>query len=344
MEPGLFVGEDIMKPTSPGAPSADPFPFGWRFVRQQRPDGSEHLEKVPLTLQDVLHPQEGDTIPENTLHERLRRHSHDVIQRQLAPQATLLTLSDCIVDWGVPGLGNHSPDLLVLERDQPWPWRSWSTLRVKKEKARARLALELVSPNTRVNDVSNKVAEYEQAGVPLYVIVDQEEEDGPLSLLGYRVGPHGYERLPVDPEQGLLLEELGLRLLVRGDRLIFQDAVTGKELGDYNAVCEQLEGEVRAREKAERKAVRSDRKAAKEAKARQEAERKAAEEARARQEADRKAAEEAKARQEADRKAAEEAKARQEAERRGAEEKEATAKRIRELEAQLLQLQGEKKK
>jgi Uma2 family endonuclease len=335
-----------MKPTSPGAPSADPFPYGWRFVRQQRSDGTEQVEQVPLTLQDVLHPQEGDVIPENTLHERLRRHSHNVFQRLLARHANLLTLSDCIVDWGVPGLGNHSPDLAVLERDQPWPWRSWSTIRLKKQKARARLALELVSPNTRVNDVSDKVAEYEQAGVPLYVIVDQEAEDGPLSLIAYRTGPQGYERLLIDPEQGLLLEEFGVGLRVAGDRLIIQDAVTGKELGDYNAVCEELEAEVRAREKAERKVVRSDRKATKEAKARQEAERRAAEEAGARQEAEHRAAEEAAARREAERRATEEAGARREAEHRAAKEagaRQEAERRLRELEARIVQLQGEKK-
>jgi colicin import membrane protein len=317
-----------MKPTSPDAPSADPFRYGWRYVRKQRPDGTEHLERIPLTLEDVLHPQEDDVIPENTLHERLRRHVHSAFQRRLARHANILTLSDCLIDWGVPGLGNHSPDLGVLERDQPWPWRTWSTVRLKKEKARARLVLELVSPSKRVNDVGAKVAEYERAGVPVYVIVDQEEEDGPLSLIGYRAGPQGFERMPVDPEQGLLLEEIGVRLQVAGDRLIIRDAVTGNELGDYNAVCEQLESEVRAREKAERKATRLERKATKETKARQEAERKAAEAAR-------QTNEEAKARQEAERRAAE-------AERQMAAEKEAAALRIRELEARLLQHQKKK--
>ena len=46
---------------------------------------------------------------------------------------------------------------------------------------------EIVSPHTRDNDVVAKLAEYHRAGVPLYVIIDQETEGGPRRLLGYRL-------------------------------------------------------------------------------------------------------------------------------------------------------------
>src|SRR5258708_3626900 len=47
----------------PEAP--DPFRFGWRYLRKKRADGREVSVQVPLTLDDVLHPREGDHIPEN---------------------------------------------------------------------------------------------------------------------------------------------------------------------------------------------------------------------------------------------------------------------------------------
>ena len=36
------------------------FPYGWREVQRALPDGSVEFDRIPLTLEDVLHPQEGD--------------------------------------------------------------------------------------------------------------------------------------------------------------------------------------------------------------------------------------------------------------------------------------------
>ena len=44
------------------APADDPFRYGWRFVPRPTPDDPHHLEQVPLTLEDVLHPEVGDVI------------------------------------------------------------------------------------------------------------------------------------------------------------------------------------------------------------------------------------------------------------------------------------------
>jgi hypothetical protein len=45
--------------TGPSQPE-DPFRYGWRSVRRVRPNGVPEYEQVPLTLEDILHPQEGD--------------------------------------------------------------------------------------------------------------------------------------------------------------------------------------------------------------------------------------------------------------------------------------------
>jgi len=39
----------------------DMFPYGWRYVTRQR-NGEEELLQVPLTLDDVLHPEEEDYV------------------------------------------------------------------------------------------------------------------------------------------------------------------------------------------------------------------------------------------------------------------------------------------
>jgi Uma2 family endonuclease len=342
----------------------DPFRYGWRYVRRTQPDGTEEMDMVPLTLQDVLHPQEGDQIVENSRHERHRRHFQNVIERRLSRQPTRLSLSDCLIDWGREDLRPHCPDLIVLERDEPWPWASWSALHVRAEGARPLLIVEIVSPSTRDNDVVIKVEHYHRAGVPLYVILDEEEEEGPLRLLGYRYAPQAY--IPFGPdEQGRLpLELLGLYLTVLGDRVAIFDAATGQEQGNYVAVCEALEAEVKARQAAElardaaelaRDAAELARDAA--AKAQAAAEERQRDEAQARQSAEerersetqaRQAAEQARqaaeqARQEAERRERQQAEARVGAEQRAREEaqaRQAIESRLKELEAELQRLRG----
>ncbi len=306
----------------------NPFPYGWRYVTRTRPDGTAEVDMVPLTLLDVLHPQEGDQIPEDSRHERHRRHFQNVFETRLAPQANLLCLSDCLIDWDREVRG-HSPDLIVLERDGPWPWGSWGTLHVKQEGARPRLVVELTSPSTRGNDVGSKVEHYHRVGVPLYVIVDEEEEEGPLTLIGYRWQPKGYEVLPLDPAGRLLLEPFGVLLAIKGDRVAILDAATGQEIGDYGAITRALEAEVRAREAAEQRAREQ-------AQVRKEAEH-------ARAAAEQREREQAQAREAAERSRAEAEQARAEAEHRAQEQAQATLAmedRLKELEAQLQRLRG----
>ena len=61
-----------MQPTQPpDAPAADldPFRYGWRYVPTKLPDGTVELEQVPLTLEDLLHPEPEDVKPVRTRHE-----------------------------------------------------------------------------------------------------------------------------------------------------------------------------------------------------------------------------------------------------------------------------------
>jgi len=48
----------------------DPYPYGWRYIRFQNPDGEERWEQVPLTLEDIPHPQVGDFRMHSEEHER----------------------------------------------------------------------------------------------------------------------------------------------------------------------------------------------------------------------------------------------------------------------------------
>src|SRR2546423_13989801 len=91
----------------PTTPSGDQFRYGWRFVRRVGANGEADLEQVPLTLEDVLHPQEGDVIPVNRLQHKEVSFLYDVFEERLPRLRSGLVLADCLVDWGVPHIRNH---------------------------------------------------------------------------------------------------------------------------------------------------------------------------------------------------------------------------------------------
>ena len=239
-------------PIPPPTPADEnPFRYGWRFVRHTGPDGQETWEQVPLTLEDVLHPQEGDHISENDVHEQECRYLADIFNRRLRRAAGHRVFRDCLVNWGVAGIRNHSPDISVFSgivRPQAEPIGIFDLV---ASGGRCRMALEIVSPDTRSNDVERKFDEYYRAGVPLYVIVDQERESSPRQLRGYQVGPNGYEEIPLDAQGRLPLPFLGLSLGLRDNRLVGFDLPTGAEIGDYDQVDE-------ARQAAETQARQAD--------------------------------------------------------------------------------------
>jgi hypothetical protein len=73
---------------------ADPYRYGWRYVRRENPDGSSTMEQVPLTLEDVLHPQEGDQVTQSDAHQRRRRYLCNGLEAQLADDPTAVVLDD----------------------------------------------------------------------------------------------------------------------------------------------------------------------------------------------------------------------------------------------------------
>src|SRR5262249_13959658 len=106
---------------------------------------------------------------------------------------------------------------------------------------RPRLLIEVVSPNYRDNDVVIKVEHYHRARVPLYVIVDREQEEGPVKLIGYQYAPQEYEEMLPDAQGRLWLEPLRVWMGARGDGVVCYDGVTGEDRGDYIRVRQEAE-------------------------------------------------------------------------------------------------------
>ena len=301
---------------------ADPFRYGWRLVPRPTPDNPYHLEQVPLTLEDVLHPEEGDFIVHSDFHETDRMYLTAVLRARLEPSRRAIVLSDVRIAWDLPDLRAHGPDVMVIPGVRKR--RNWSTFEVAVERARPALIIEIVSPDARENDVVIKVEHYARAGVAQYVIVDDTGRGGTrrLRLLDYRLEGTAYRLQEPDADGRVYLAIADIWLGLQRDHAVCYDAA-GREIGDYVTVVRQAaKAEARAKQAAAR-AKEAAARVRREAAARAEAEERAQREAAAREA-------EARARAEAEERAQQEAAARAEAE-----------ERLRELENELRRLRGD---
>jgi Uma2 family endonuclease len=237
------------------APSDDPFCLGWRYLRRQLSDGRVEYEQVPLTLEDVLYPEVGDFVVHSKVHEDICTYLADVFNAQLRDDPTAVVLHDVRVAWDVPGLRPNGPDVaVILGVREP---RNWSTFDVADEGVRPALLVEVTSPETRQNDLLDKVDIYEQAGVPLYVIIDTRLWKGAeqLHLIAYHLAPNGYEVLAPDERGWLRLEPAGVWLGLNDNRIACYDA-HGQLIGDYQALAEaRAVAEARAKAEGEARAA-----------------------------------------------------------------------------------------
>jgi Uma2 family endonuclease len=218
-------------------PGDDPFRYGWRWV-SRLPNGRVVEQQVPLTADDLLDPQLGDEVPQSQLHHKEAGVLHDVLDRHFAPREDVLVAGDLKMLWGIPGLPGPSPDVAVIPGVRQKLDSERTSFDVVKEGARPCLVVEVVSSTdaeTRRNDYEKKVAIYQRAGVPEYLILDPPTRAtlNRLELTGYRLARDGrYRKMAPDREGRLLSETTGLLFGVADDGRTLRvfDAVTGERL------------------------------------------------------------------------------------------------------------------
>ena len=139
----------------PVPPEQDEYRYGWRYVRITRPDGTEEFDQVPLSLEDVLHPEVGDFTVQTDAHDNDRAYLKSVFKARLRANRTAAVLSDCRVDWNVPGIRPLGPDVAVFFGVRRFI--DWATIDVAAEGARPIRVIEVTTPETRSNDIGIKV-------------------------------------------------------------------------------------------------------------------------------------------------------------------------------------------
>lgn len=234
------MGEPARKLPAFGEPSGDPFRLGWRLRSVRLPDGHAELVEEPLTAEDLLDPQLGDHVVQNSWHVATVHRLFEILTRRYKAHPDVFVSCDLKMIWGIPRLQNPAPDVAVIPgvRDKGRLRRSFN---VPKEGTRPVLVIEVVSdePEHQSADHQGKVRIYERAQVPEYVILDPPSQpEDRCRLTGYRLNAAGrYE--PIVPDAGgrLLSKSTGLWLVPAQRTVYLFDAATDEQLltGDEEA-------------------------------------------------------------------------------------------------------------
>ncbi len=251
-------------PGQPDRPEAqrDPFFYGWRDLVTTDEHGRRRRVRQPLTRDDVLHPREGDHIVQNTDHNEDCDYLYHVIKRRTRGQQGILVAEDLGIIWDIPGMQGHSPDLTVYQDVQD-PERRFDTFNVAQEGTRPVLIIEVTSPSTHDVDLNDKRREYFQAGVPVYVIVEEYFRGGGrhLRILPYRRGPRAYRRQRLDARGRFWLEAVQLWLGQENGRVALYDAEGNLLENTVVTAADRQEAEQRVHQ-AEQQASEAKRRAA----------------------------------------------------------------------------------
>ena len=125
-------------------PADDPFRYGWRYVKTVKPDGTVDYEQVPLTLEDLLFPEEGDFTVQLESHRRDWVFLNLVFNVQLADDPSSVVLADCRVDFNLPGVRPLGPDVVVIQGVKRHC--DWATLDLAAEGRTLHLPLRWLRP------------------------------------------------------------------------------------------------------------------------------------------------------------------------------------------------------
>jgi len=200
----------------------------------ERPDGRMELRETPLTPEDYLDPQEGDTWVQGERHNSVRGFLAQMFRLHFRSDPNVLVTEDMKYLLG-SGLPRPAPDVAVVRGVRHGDRGVFDVI---AEGVTPCLIIEVVSPKSRrirKIDVQDKVDGYRRAGVPEYIIVDRPTrgENSPFELIGYRLDAAGrYQRIEPDDQGRLLAETIGVWIGLSPDRqhVLLWNAATGERM------------------------------------------------------------------------------------------------------------------
>lgn len=241
-------------------PADDPSDTSTLLRWVERPNGQLELRQTPLTPEDFLFPQIGDTWVQGKRHNDTRDELYWMLEDHFRDQRDVLVLSDMEHLFGA-GLPHPAPDLSVLRgvNERELDRESFD---IVAEGIVPCLILEIVSPrNSRIRrvDLDDKVELYERFGISEYLIADSPRATPGrrYTLLGYRLDARGRYR-PIEPDaQGRIFSKAaGLWFAVSPDRnrIFLFESPGGRRLLSADEMAAEARWEIEARRAAEERA------------------------------------------------------------------------------------------
>lgn len=220
------------------------------------PGGSFELWEAPLTPEDFLDPQIGDTMVQGAPHGHVAACLYELMYRKLHSRPDVLILID-VKHLLAPRKG-PAPDVSII-RGLAHPDREILSFDLREQKIPPCLIIEVVSPtDRRIREVDerDKVKLYQRIGVEEYVLVDlpRRANRHRFRFSGYRLGPDRRYRLIEPDTQGRILSETTNTLFgVTADGSWFElfDATTGERMLSPVEAEEKAVREEQARREAE---------------------------------------------------------------------------------------------
>lgn len=214
----------------------DPYRYGWRERRETAPDGTEKLCWDPLTYEDLLDPQEGDIVAEDSVHRSVTEDMARILKRRYADDPKVAVWSNLKIVFRIPGLtSGPGPDICLVEGVRDRDLRRTS-FRFGQEPGKVRLVVEVVSKSSVQKDYQDLLAIYGPLGVEEYVAIRPVGfyPQGPFKLRGWRRDPKTGRLRPLRPNpDGRLHSRVSGLLFGTGEDgwgLELWDAATGKRL------------------------------------------------------------------------------------------------------------------
>ena len=205
----------------PTPPAEDPFPLGWRYRARKNEDGSEDIEQVPLTPEDLLNPQEGDVLSDGFAHNSSVLPLGDAMQRH--HDGT-----------------NCAPDIAVIEKEDGGKIDTSELERaIKLRDVGARLVFALEAVSTSDKEVENKdieknVLRYAAHRVNEYLTYYPIKGGKAEKLAGRRLPKSGpdYDLIAPDGQERVRSKKLDLFFVIdkASQKLEAYDATTGEKL------------------------------------------------------------------------------------------------------------------
>jgi Uma2 family endonuclease len=167
---------------------------------------------LPGTVEDPLYPDsDGKPMAETEVHVITIIELYGALRRHFRDRQDIHVAADMFLyyEHGNPR-ACKAPDVMVSKGVRGKHARR--SFRVWEEQAVPTVVFEITSKKTRREDATGKPQAYAQVGIAEYFLFDPLDEYLRPRFQGFRLGPNGYEPLPLDDEGRLVSQELGFVL------------------------------------------------------------------------------------------------------------------------------------